>query len=158
MSIKKPHMALGNRLKIIRKELKFSQSEMAKRLKIATSTYQYYERGERDAYASTLINLTAYGVNSDWLLTGSGDPFTVDGSAINNNDLADIKPSHPSIITKFKQKDLAWEINWSMLKLESEDPEELKEIHDFINYRISKIEKKKGQPESEESTPKKKKA
>ena len=56
--------------------LGFSQKEMAKKLGIATSTYQYYERGERDIPAYIFCQLvTTFKVSPLWLLTGEGEMF-----------------------------------------------------------------------------------
>ncbi len=56
--------------------LGFSQKEMAKKLGIATSTYQYYERGERDIPAHIFCQLaTTFKVSPLWLLTGEGEMF-----------------------------------------------------------------------------------
>lgn len=140
MSTAKPHMTLGSRLKTVRKKLKLSQTDMANFLGIATSTYQYYERGERDIYASILTKLTTYGVNSEWLLTGSGTPFEkdkIERGAVDKDVLTDRLPSHPAIITKFKQKDLAWEINWDLLRLERKDPGSLREIKGYLKRMLS---------------------
>ena len=69
---KKPHTEFGVRLKAVRMEAGLSQSQMAEKLEIATSTYQYYERGERDTPGSVIKKLTAFGVNPVWIVTGEG--------------------------------------------------------------------------------------
>ena len=51
---------------------------MAKNLNIATSTYQYYERGERDTPGSVIKILTMYGVNPVWMIIGDGPPYLKD--------------------------------------------------------------------------------
>ncbi len=67
---------IGERLKVVRKTLDLSQKEMADRLGIATSTYQYYERGERDVPAYLIYRLAAlFEVSPVWLLTGKGRSF-----------------------------------------------------------------------------------
>jgi len=75
MSRKKTHSELYVRLKALRKAWGFSQKKMAIRANIAISTYQYYERGERDTPSEILYLLTTYGVNAEWLLTGEGEMF-----------------------------------------------------------------------------------
>lgn len=73
MSRKKTHSEVFIRLKVLRKEWGLSQKEMAVRANIATSTYQYYERGERDTPSEVLYLLTTYSVSAEWLLTGEGE-------------------------------------------------------------------------------------
>lgn len=79
MSTEKPHMALSDRLKALKQSWNLTQKEMALRLDIAVSTYQYYERGERDIPAKLLIKIASFGVNSNWLLTGQGEMFLENG-------------------------------------------------------------------------------
>ena len=65
---------LGLRLAAVRKSEGLSQEQMSERLKVSRSTYQYYERGERDVPAFVLQN--AY-INFDidplWLLMGESE-------------------------------------------------------------------------------------
>ncbi len=69
-------MGLGKRLKDLRKKLGFSQAQMAKQLNIALSSYQYYEREEREPSAGLLQRIvTTFEVNPTWLLTGEGPMF-----------------------------------------------------------------------------------
>ena len=73
MSRKKTQSEVFIHLKTLRKKWGLIQEDMAIRVKIATSTYQYYERGERDTPSEVLYMLTTYGVNAEWLLTGEGE-------------------------------------------------------------------------------------
>lgn len=67
-------MELPERIKAVRLNEGLSQIDMAKRLGIAASTFQYYERGERIPPADFIINLiTSFGVDCEWLLLGEGD-------------------------------------------------------------------------------------
>jgi transcriptional regulator with XRE-family HTH domain len=75
MSNEKTRIELSERFKAIKISWGFSQKEMAERLGIGLSTYQYYERGEREIPAKLLIKLTTYGVGPKWILTGDGDMF-----------------------------------------------------------------------------------
>ena len=60
----------------VRKRCGLSQKKMAAMLGIATSTYQYYERGERDTPAHIFCKLvTMFKVSPRWLLTGEGEMF-----------------------------------------------------------------------------------
>lgn len=45
---------------------------MAAKLGVGLSSYQYYERGERDAPGEILCKIVTFGVNGHWLLTGEG--------------------------------------------------------------------------------------
>jgi transcriptional regulator with XRE-family HTH domain len=69
-------MKLGDRLKLLRNKLKLSQKEMAQKIGIATSTYQNYERNERKAPETFIVDTsTAFEVSMVWLLTGEGEMF-----------------------------------------------------------------------------------
>lgn len=71
-------MALKDRLKHLRTAVKKTQSEFAASLEIATSSWQYYERGERSMPAELLSDIvTLYGVNPAWLLSENGKMFDV---------------------------------------------------------------------------------
>lgn len=48
---------LGERLSTLRKAAGLSQSELAERLGISRSSYQYYERNERDLPSSLLLRI-----------------------------------------------------------------------------------------------------
>lgn len=66
-------MGLPERIKSIRLNEGLSQIDMAKKLGIASSTYQYYERGERIPPADFIVKLiTMHGVDCEWLLLGEG--------------------------------------------------------------------------------------
>jgi transcriptional regulator with XRE-family HTH domain len=87
-------MELFNRLKQVRKWLRQSQTDMAVKLGIATSTYQHYERGEREIPSPILQKIVSFGFNPIWLLTGKGEMLynTIYGSSqpvINQNIVAD---------------------------------------------------------------------
>lgn len=69
-------MTLPDRLKELRSFKKMTQINMAKILGVATSTYQNYERGDREATESFVKKVvTAFGVSSSWILMGSGPMF-----------------------------------------------------------------------------------
>ena len=57
MSIEKLRMELSRQLKEIRTHWNLTQKEMAGKMGIGLSTYQYYERAERDIPAVTLLAL-----------------------------------------------------------------------------------------------------
>jgi len=66
------------RLRPLRKAWRLTQKEMAIRAGVAASTYQYYERGDRNIPAETLSSLTRYGANAEWLLNGKGQMLQSD--------------------------------------------------------------------------------
>ena len=53
---------------------------MASSLDIAISTYQHYERDEREAPASLIPKIAAFGFSYEWLLTGR-EPSRATGEA-----------------------------------------------------------------------------
>lgn len=65
---------LGARLSAVRKSEGLSQEQMSERLEISRSTYQYYERGERDVPAYVLQNaFTKFDIDPLWLLMGESE-------------------------------------------------------------------------------------
>ena len=70
---------LAENVRLIRKELRCTQSMMAKILKIGFRTYVRYEAGERDAPVSVLVKLARFGnISLEQLLT----------EAISRNDIS----------------------------------------------------------------------
>ena len=66
---------LGHRLSAIRRQEKLSQEEMAERLYVSRSAYQYYERGERDLPGSLLLKVfQEFGTDPLWVLEGDIEP------------------------------------------------------------------------------------
>ena len=64
-------MGLGNRLSAVRSQAHLSQEEMAQRLEISRSAYQYYERGQRDLTGSLLLKIyQEFDVDPLWILEG----------------------------------------------------------------------------------------
>lgn len=70
-------------------------------------------------------------INLDYLITGKGK-VNESESAIDLNDIV-----FADVVKRFKQKELAKKCNIMMLELENLDPSELKEIMDYIEFRIS---------------------
>ena len=60
------------RLKTIRLNLNWSQSQMAEAFSINVRTYQRYETGEREIPATVFQTLSAMGYNMEWLVSGEG--------------------------------------------------------------------------------------
>lgn len=64
-------IGLGNRLSAVRSQAHLSQEEMAQRLQISRSAYQYYERGQRDLTGSLLLKVfQEFDVDPLWMLEG----------------------------------------------------------------------------------------
>lgn len=70
--------ALGDRLSMLRKAAGLSQSEIAEKLGISRSSYQYYERNERDLPASLLLKLCKlFDDDAHRILTGQPSPLVI---------------------------------------------------------------------------------
>ena len=134
---KKPYSEFGDRLKAIRLELGLKQTEMAEKIGISNSTYQYYERGERDAPFSIAKYLTTIGVNPHFLLTGGGPVFGE--SNIEDTVLYD----HICIIQTFKNKTDAKEFNRILKRIEDMDERKFYEALGYIRNELKNIEKSK---------------
>lgn len=104
---------LGSRLKEIRDEWGMTQKGMANKLGLGLSSYQCYERSQRDIPASVLLSLVGFGVDAAWLLTGSMEeaPKKVAG-------LDDIIEHHFDIVRRFKNREEARDVNRDLLALE----------------------------------------
>lgn len=67
-------MGLGDRLSAVRSQAHLSQEEMAQRLEVSRSAYQYYERGQRDLTGLLLLKVfQEFDVDPLWLLEGDTD-------------------------------------------------------------------------------------
>ena len=65
---------LGDRIALLRRGRKWSQTELAKRLHISASAVGMYEQGRRLPSLSMVVRLSrVFGVTTDYLLTGK-DP------------------------------------------------------------------------------------
>ena len=70
-------MELCDKIKILRKELKLNQTDIAEQLGIGLSSYQNYERGERDVPSSVIKQIMLlYGVTPDWLFSSDDTKMT----------------------------------------------------------------------------------
>lgn len=62
---------LGERICLLRRRQGWSQTELAKRLRISPSTVGMYEQGRREPSLEGAVELSrAFGVSVDYLLTG----------------------------------------------------------------------------------------
>ncbi|CUJ97733.1 MULTISPECIES: helix-turn-helix domain-containing protein [Ruegeria] len=76
---------LGVRLAAVRTEARLSQEEMAQRLSISRSAYQYYERGQRDLTATLLLKVyEEFDVDPLWMLEGD----TAEGKSRRHSEMA----------------------------------------------------------------------
>lgn len=69
--------------------------------------------------------------------------LSIDDNIAQDNNTIEF-PEHTDIIKKFKQKDLARDLNLNALKLEQLNPNALKEINDYIKFKLQHEEKKAG--------------
>ncbi|QCT70857.1 XRE family transcriptional regulator [Eubacterium maltosivorans] len=69
-------MALKERIKALRKQLKMTQEDFAKRLGLARNSIANYEIGRREP-TNAIVNSICreFNVNEEWLLTGKGEMF-----------------------------------------------------------------------------------
>jgi transcriptional regulator with XRE-family HTH domain len=153
MSSKYIQLELADRLKKVRSDLSLSQKEMADRLSIALSTYQYYERGQREAPVSFVCKIASFGVSFDWLLTGAGKPYTSiesTPSAIKHKR-ADSAPEHPAnfaeitdteIIEQFCDKKYARDLNLHLVELERLNSEAFKKVDPYIKGMLDGLRMK----------------
>ncbi|WP_173179050.1 helix-turn-helix domain-containing protein [Desulfosarcina ovata] len=135
MSTKKPHAELGGRIREVRTTFGLNQKQMSDKIGISNSTYQYYERGERDVPWSVLKKILTFGVNPEWIMTGIGTPFVKSHTGSVNI----IEIEHAGIILKFQNKPLALELNKNALALETLAPDQLKEINEIIKVKLKML-------------------
>lgn len=71
-------LSLGDRLAALRKAAGLSQNDLADRLEVSRSSYQYYERNERDLPASLLLKLCQiFDDDAHRILTGGPSPLVL---------------------------------------------------------------------------------
>lgn len=134
MSTKYSLLELGERIKYIRKRLSISQKEMANRLGIAISTYQYYERGEREVPSSILFKLTTFGFDSRWLLLGEGEPY------LKNDKVEGLIPNEAmESLSGFSDRQRALSINRELIELEKLDSETFIRVESYIKGALDTI-------------------
>lgn len=148
MSNEKTHMELSDRIKIVRKEWGFSQKQMAERLGIGVSTYQYYERNEREIPAKLLTALTTYGVDPTWLLLGSGIfPKNNDETIKNSGEVVDyqniVESEHRNLIKRFRNKEKAKEMNEQLIELEEISEILFEDVGTYLKATLNSAKKLK---------------
>ena len=135
---------IGGRLKLIRNSWKLSQKGMATRVGVGLSSYQYYERDERELPVKLLEFLTTNGVDASWLLSGTGEMFSA-GMPKTVVGYDAIVAEHFDIVLAFKNKMLAKTINGKLVKLEAIDPDLLEEIDEYIDMKLRRFGKSEKQ-------------
>jgi len=90
-------------------------------------------------------------INTNWLVTGCGEPFLSDVKTSEKQECDVLDIEHIGLVRKFKDKELALEINWDLLRLEELDPGSLREIRGYIKRML--IEADTGQPKKGEKAP-----
>lgn len=80
---------LGKRIKFIREQLRFNQSELAKHLGLESPmAISKYESDQREPDIDKLIKLSNLGdISLDWLLTGEGEKKRIKGPFISGEKL-----------------------------------------------------------------------
>ncbi|MGD1818697.1 MAG: XRE family transcriptional regulator [Pleomorphochaeta sp.] len=68
-------MSINYRLKQIREYFELSQAKFAIKFNLPQSTYAQYEKGGRAIPDSLKQELSQFGINMNWLITGSGEMF-----------------------------------------------------------------------------------
>ena len=128
-------VTLEDRLVYVRKKTGYTQKELAKALGITARTVQRYEKDASCLTVNIATELSSLcEVALTWLLTGEENNDT-SKLPIKHQDLSGKIP-HEELIKYFEQQDLAWEINWDLLKLEKIDKSELQEIKKYIKFRL----------------------
>jgi transcriptional regulator with XRE-family HTH domain len=123
------------RLKIARNSTGLSQRKFAEKMGIAYRSLQTYEKNAASLTITLALKIASYcNINPTWLLTGEGEMNAKPEDA--TIDFVDA--SHAELITKFKQKELAKEINRLMVELEKIDPGELNGLKELLEFKHSK--------------------
>ncbi|MBO6290692.1 MAG: helix-turn-helix transcriptional regulator [Selenomonas sp.] len=66
-------MTIGERIKLLRKELKMSQTEFGQRIGLKQAAIGLYENGNRSVSEQSIYLISqAYQVRAEWLRTGEG--------------------------------------------------------------------------------------
>lgn len=109
---------MGERFKLIRKEMGLSQEAFGKRLKVTTSSISRIESGINNPSDRTIaLVCTEFGINEEWLRTGNGPrTMTTSGSLLSQ------------LQKKYDMSDLELRIIKSYLELPSESRKKFEEF------------------------------
>lgn len=76
-------VSIGERMRILRKELKLNQSEFADKIGLKQAAIGLYENNQRGVADRTILLICEkYGVREEWLRTGEGEMFIESDSTI----------------------------------------------------------------------------
>ncbi len=119
---------LNVRLAALRKETKVNQTEMAKRLGIARTTYAMYKQGNRNPDYETLNNIANYfDLTTDYLLGRSDYPsMTESGSTFANK--------YRIFESNDEERDFA-------MNYEDWSDEEKEEMREFVRFKMEQRKK-----------------
>jgi transcriptional regulator with XRE-family HTH domain len=80
-------MTLGDRLKLVRKQIGLNQAELAEKLSISRPTLVTYEKDQSLIGIDAVVKLKnlCLGLNLDWLLTGEGEMLSSAQTATEEN-------------------------------------------------------------------------
>lgn len=140
-------MSLENRLKEARSNIGYTQRQIAESLGIALRTYSSYEKDASNLSVNLAKKIAGICKISDiWLLTGKGcfndvnssnevqeaGPYSGQTVSI----LERIEQAHSNVILKFKNKQLALEVNEKLVELESISDEAFKKVANHIDIVV----------------------
>ena len=86
----------GHKLKEIRKNLSYTQQEMADFLNVSCRTYSSYERNENNpSYSMLVILCKNYNINLNWFIADEGQMFkentSIEYEKIKNSVISEVK-------------------------------------------------------------------
>lgn len=122
-------MDFPSKLKILREMLGINQTELGKIVGLNQGVISFLEQGKSNP-SKTLKKYLEY----RW-----PDIF---GEGAQDDLEPNKKVPHSIVIHKFQQKDLAWDINFKLLKLEDINPDALEEVKQFIQFKIGTYDRR----------------
>lgn len=94
---------IGERIKILRKNLRYSQEEFGKKISKSFSLISQMERGETPILEDTIHSIVlTFNVNKEWLLSGNGEIFAEKVQDY-SNELEKLKSENSSLKNQVKQ-------------------------------------------------------
>lgn len=113
------------RLHFIRKKLGESQENFSKNLGVQRGSYSDVERGKVKNFSDGMLLLLRinYGVNTEWVLTGTGEPFLPKGVA--KDPFTDDKEA---LLEKLREKDVIIEAQKKKIQSLEKRIEEIRKL------------------------------
>jgi len=143
-------MDLEKRLKEARKNIGYTQKQLAERLDIALRTYSSYEKDASNLSVGLAEKISKICKISDiWLLTGKGEMFLTENNIDpipkpQNNEIVSyqdvVEAEHAKLIRGFKNKERAKRLNEKLIKLEDLSEVQLDKLEQDIDKRIEVAE------------------